>query len=430
MAFSQLLETFQKYYPYEGICFENREELTSYFFNKFLCLLHEDKMDQYENPEQPFPEGRVLVMTIHQAKGLEFPVVVVGSLDRQLPSIDEIDKTLQRFYQRPQSEPAERIPLFDFMRLYYVAFSRAINLLVLTGNQRKRMSPHFNGLVRGLSKWPDVQGDLLNSETFKSREWAVTKPRYSFTNHIRMYETCPRQYQYYRHYKFAPSRPADTFFGLLVHQTLETIHRIVLDGQSTILTEANLRELFDQTFTFLSRTNRHVIDDREKEKAFEHVMNYFRQNQVEIFQVTQAEERVSIDKDRYILTGVLDLVLEHDGSREILDFKTAKRPADNSDYMETCERQLYMYAHALEQRDGRRPERLLLYWTEESLKKDALVIFPYQQEKVAKTVEQFETKVTHIQTGNFNITAPPHPEICKKCDLRSLCIREGVIQPL
>ena len=245
-----------------------------------------------------------------------------------------------------------------------------------------------------------------------------------------MYETCPRQYQYYRHYKFAPSRPADTFFGLLVHQTLETIHRIVLDDQSMILTEANLRDLFDQTFIFLSRTNRHVIDDREKEKSFEHVMNYFRQNQLEIFQVTQAEERVSIDKDRYILTGVLDLVLEHDGSREILDFKTAKRPADNSEYMETCERQLYMYAHALEQRDGRCPERLLLYWTEESLKKDALVIFPYQQEKVAKTVEQFETKVTHIQTGNFNVLAPPHPEICKKCDMRSLCIREGVIEQL
>jgi len=423
------LETFQKYYRYEDICYENREELASYFFNRFLCLLHEDRMNQYENPEQPFPEGRVLVMTIHQAKGLEFPVVVVGSLDRQLSAVEEIDKRLQHFYQRPQSEPAEKIPLFDFMRLYYVAFSRAINLLVLTGNQQKRISPHFHGIIRGLPKWHDAQSDLLSIKTFKSRKWAVSKPRYSFTSHITMYETCPRQYQYYRHYKFAPSRPADTFFGLLVHQTLEIIHHIVLDGQFAILTEAKLRELFDQTFTFLSKTNMGVIDASKKEKAFEHVMNYFRQNQLEIFQIRQVEERVSIDKAGYILTGVLDVVLEQNGSREILDFKTARRPADNSDYLDTCERQLYMYAHALEQRDGKRPERLLLYWTEEPLKKDALVVFHYQQEKVEKTVEQFETKVTHIQARDFDITIPPPPDICKKCDMRSLCIREGVIEP-
>ena len=429
VIFSQLLETFQKYYRYEDICYENRQELVSYFFNRFLCLLHEDRMDQYENPEQPFPKGRVLVMTIHQAKGLEFPVVVVGGLDRQLPTVEEIDKRLQRFYQRPQFEPAEKIPLFDFMRLYYVAFSRAIDLLVLTGNQQRRISSYFDGIIRGLPNWPDAQSDLLTIKTFKSKEWAVAKPRYSFTSHITMYETCPRQYQFYRQYKFAPSHPSETFFGLLVHQTLERIHRIVLDGQFAVLTEAKLRELFNQTFAFLSKTNMSVIDASTKEKAFEHIMNYFRQNQLELFQIKQVEERISIDKAGYILTGVLDVVLEHDGSREILDFKTTRRPVDNSDYLETCERQLYMYAHALEQRDGKRPERLLLYWTEEPLKKDALVVFLYQQEKVERTVEQFETRVTHIQARDFDITIPPHPDICKKCDMRSLCIREGVIEP-
>ncbi len=407
---------------------ENKTQNLVMFSQLLETFQNEDRMDQYENPERPFPEGRVLVMTIHQAKGLEFPVVVVGSLDRQFPAVEEIDKRLQRFYQRPQSEPAEKIPLFDFMRLYYVAFSRAINLLVLTGNQQRRISPHFHGIIRGLPKWPDVQSYLLNIKTFKSREWAVSKPRYSFTSHIKMYETCPRQYQYYRHYKFAPSRPSDTFFGLLVHQTLETIHRIVLDGQLAVLTETKLRELFDQTFTFLSKTNMSVIDASKKEKAFEHIMNYFRQNQLEIFQIKQVEERISIDKTEYILTGVLDVVLEHDGSREILDFKTARRPADNSDYLEMCERQLYMYAHALERRDGKRPERLLLYWTEEPLKKDALVVFLFQQEKVERAVEQFEAKVTHIQAKDFDVTVPPPPAICKKCDMRSLCIREGVIE--
>jgi DNA helicase II / ATP-dependent DNA helicase PcrA len=127
-------------------------------------------MDLYENPEQPFPEGRVLVMTIHQAKGLEFSVVVVGGLDRQLPDVEEIDKRLRRFYQRPQSEPAEKIPLFDFMRLYYVAFRRALDLLVLTGNQQRSISSYFDGIMRGLPNWLDAQSDLLTRKTFKRKE--------------------------------------------------------------------------------------------------------------------------------------------------------------------------------------------------------------------------------------------------------------------
>ena len=33
-------------------------------------------------------------MTIHQAKGLEFPVVVVGSLERDLSELERIDKKI------------------------------------------------------------------------------------------------------------------------------------------------------------------------------------------------------------------------------------------------------------------------------------------------------------------------------------------------
>ena len=215
-----------------------------------------------------------------------------------------------------------------------------------------------------------------------------------------------------------------------MHQTLERIHRIVLDGQIAILTEEKLREIFDQTFAFLSKTRMRAVEAHEKEKAFRHVLNYFQQNQREILQVRQVEERVSLDKQEYILTGVLDAVLEQDGAREILDFKTGRRPDDDSDYLERCERQLYVYAHALEQRDRIRPERLLLYWTEEPLKEDALVIFLYKEDKIKRAVEQFDMKVTHIQAREFDVTMPPHPDVCRKCDMRSLCIREGVIKPL
>ena len=131
-VFSQLLNVFQSYYHYTVITHRNREFLRFHFFNSFLRLLYDGGINEYEDADQPFPKGHVQVMTIHQAKGLEFPVVVVGSLSTQLSSPKKIDRDLGPFYHRPPFEPEDRITLFDRMRLHYVAFSRPQDLLVLT----------------------------------------------------------------------------------------------------------------------------------------------------------------------------------------------------------------------------------------------------------------------------------------------------------
>ncbi len=437
VIYSQLLQTFQNFYHYDTIQYENREKLVKDFFNRFLRLLFEDGFNQYENPKDPFPQGYVAIMTIHQAKGLEFPVVVVGSLDRGLPDLERIDKKLQPFYQRSkdrleppvQAEPDERIPLFDYIRQYYVAFSRAMNVLVLAGNQHNGIAQQFSGIVASLPQWPNSKDALLRITQLEPKGRAQVKPRYSYTGHIRMYETCPRQYQYYTEYKFVPSRPSETFIGLLVHQTIEKIHRIVLDNHLLTLTEAKLRDLFEQTYYFLSLTNMSLPDERDKEKAFEQVESYFYNNQFEMYDVKSAEEQIAVMQGDYILTGKIDVIMERNGKQEIWDLKTSSLRELDSISLEYYERQLYMYAYALEQRDEIAPERLVLYWTEKSCKEDAMMVFPYQRNRMDSTINQFETIVTHIKSRDFAVKLPPHPNVCKKCDMRSLCMREGVIEP-
>ena len=90
------------------------------------------------------------------------------------------------------------------------------------------------------------------------------KRAFSFTGDLKVYETCPRQYQFFREYDFTPSRSAVIFFGLLVHQTIEEIHRRVLDGQFASLNETRIRELFERTFTFLSLSDVRPIGRRPK----------------------------------------------------------------------------------------------------------------------------------------------------------------------
>jgi DNA helicase-2/ATP-dependent DNA helicase PcrA len=423
--FSQLLNVFQSYYHYTVVTHKNREFLRFHFFNSFLRLLYDGGINEYEDPDQPFPKGHVQVMTIHQAKGLEFPVVVVGSLSTQLSSPKQIDRDLALFYHRPPFEPESRITLFDRMRLHYVAFSRPQKVLVLTAHEPPK--DHFTPIWQGLPQWPYVQKDLLAAQRFEVRERMPVKKTYSFTGDLKIYETCPRQYQFFREYDFTPSRSAVIFFGLLVHQTIEEIHRIALDGRLDTLDEPRIRELFDRTFRFLVASDVRPIGDRARDAALAQVLNYFRQNRDEMRRVIQTEVDVSLEKDDYILAGKVDLLLGGDGKLELLDFKTSPRPKDSPELIAAYERQLCTYAHILERRHGRHVDRLLLYWTSEPRKQDALMTLPYDPKRVEEAGRHFDETVRRIQACEFAVTTPPEAAICKECDLRMLCRSEGII---
>ena len=424
--FSQLLNVFQSYYHYTVVTHRNREIVRFHFFNSFLRLLYDGGINEYEDPDQPFPKGHLQVMTIHQAKGLEFPVVAVGSLSTQVSSTKRIDRDLGPFYHRPSFEPENRITLFDRMRLHYVAFSRPQKVLVLTAHERPK--EHFAPIWQGLPQWPYVKKDLLGAQSFKQHKRMPIKKTYSFTGDLKIYETCPRQYQFFREYDFTPSRSAVIFFGLLVHQSIEEIHRIALDGRLNALDEARIRDLFERTFRFLCLSDVRPIGDAAKESAYSQVINYFRQNQDEVRRVIDTEVDVSLEKDDYILRGKVDLLMGGDGKLELLDFKTSPRPKDSPNLIAAYERQLCTYAHILERRHGRRADRLLLYWTSEPRKEDALMSLSYDPERVEEAGRHFDETVRCIQAERFEVTTPPEAAICKECDLRTLCGSEGVIR--
>ena len=422
---SHLLNTFQNYYHYTVVTHRNREFLRFHLFNSFFRLLHEGGINEYEDPDQPFPKGYVQIMTIHQAKGLEFPVVVAGSLTKQLSTSKQIDRDLHPYYQRVPFEPENRITLFDRMRLHYVAFSRAERLLVLTAHEQPK--DHFATIWQGLPQWPYVRKDVLSAQSFQPKERIPVKRAFSFTGDLRIYETCPRQYQFFREYDFTPSRSAVIFFGLLVHQTIEEIHRIALDGRLHTVDEPRIRDLFDRTFGFLAASDVRPIGDRAREAAFAQVLNYFHQNQDEMRRVIQTEVDVSVEKDGYILSGKVDLLLGGDGKLELLDFKTSPRPTEGCELIAAYERQLCTYAHILERRQGRHVDRLLLYWTSEPRKDDALMVLPYNPERVKEAGRYFDETVRRIQAREFDVTSRPEAGICKECDLRMLCHAEGII---
>jgi DNA helicase-2/ATP-dependent DNA helicase PcrA len=203
------------------------------FFNSYLYALFVRGESEYENADDPFPKGRVPFLTIHQAKGLEFPVVVLGNPQKNewKPRMEEM---VRPFLARG-GEPLDRIPRFDTMRMFYVALSRAQNLLVIPHLRgKKNGSPHAYGPIAGLieDKLPRIASLSLASLPAADTVRDDLPRNYSYTGDYLTYKRCPRQYMIFRKYGFAPSRVQTMFFGSLVHQTLEDLHRLLIHQRS------------------------------------------------------------------------------------------------------------------------------------------------------------------------------------------------------
>lgn len=202
------------------------------FVSSYLGALYKREEGDYEIKDEPIPKGRVSFLTIHQAKGLEFPVVILGAIPPVNSSENKLEAII-RPYLNGKYEPLDKIAHFDRIRSYYVALSRAENLLII---------PNFRG--RGQVIHPYFKEDILNCSlpviealdvnlipASEKKNEGVTKV-YSYTADYLVYNDCPRKYMIYKKYNFVPARNTVSFFGALIHKTLEDIHNYYIGTRS------------------------------------------------------------------------------------------------------------------------------------------------------------------------------------------------------
>jgi len=106
-------------------------------YYEFSGFIQTQGLNDPEDPEDLIPKGFVQIMTVHQAKGLEFPIVVVGSL-KDKPEVSGDNWTedfLAPFSARKPNGTALERAQQDLIRRFYVAYSRAKHLLILCGKK-------------------------------------------------------------------------------------------------------------------------------------------------------------------------------------------------------------------------------------------------------------------------------------------------------
>lgn len=424
-TFSKLLTKFEYLHFVSVLSQEWLEKNIRDLFNQFLRFLQDGGIGEYEDESEYAPKGCVSFLTIHQSKGLEFPVVVCGSLEAvPRKQYGELDVLLEDggYLSKERFEPLDHIKNFDFWRLFYTAFSRAQNLLVLAAQVKhgrgRSPSKYFERLFNELPSWRDVD---LPALTFEAVKQINLKREYSFTSHITVFENCAEQYRFFKELEFAPIRESPMLFGTLVHQTIEDIHKTVLRGEEATITVDGIKGWFSVNYAMLSKKERVYLAPSSQQAALLHVLRYFERENGNWDRIKEAEVEISLVKDQYILKGSVDLIRGEQDTVEIIDFKSEKKPDMEKDRerLKQYQSQLEVYAHLVEERTGQKVSRMHLYYTGED-GGNPYITFGKDDRAIGKTIARFDDIVARIEQQDYGIASRP-AKLCQNCDMRAYC---------
>ena len=396
---------------------------TDRLFNLYLRLLYDGGIAEYEDDAEYAPSGCVSFLTIHQSKGMEFPIVLVDSIGNvPRKSYKELmSEVEEKYFHRPAFEPYEEMKFFDFWRLYYTAFSRAQDLLVLTCDENKRTpSKYFSEVYEELRDVNDTTYDV-NEFTFQPVKKVNLKDTFSFTSHITVYETCSLQYKFYKELEFMPVRENAMVFGTLVHETIEDIHKAALRDEVQTITEDNISRWFESNYASLVKSEHAYLAEPQKKAALDQVLRYADRQEGRWDLIQQAEVDVTLVKPEYIIEGKIDLIKGEGDTVEIVDFKSERKPDMERmrDRLEHYRRQLQIYAYLIEQKTGEKVSKMHIYYTGEE-NGNPLVSFPYTKSAIEGTMATFDDTVHKILRKDFRHTCSD-AKTCENCDFRFYC---------
>jgi DNA helicase-2/ATP-dependent DNA helicase PcrA len=430
---TQLLSKFEYLYNVTVFTPKNINKTLKHLFNEYLNFIMDGGINEYENFDETTPSGCISFMTIHQSKGLEFPITVVGSM-HGIPrkTYNNVDILLQnKFYRKQMYEPIEETKFYDLYRLYYTAFSRAQNLLVITGNEHSGASSIPSKYLR--SVW-NAAPDWKDSSVFDMTKLNIAdvhpvniKHNYSFTGHVLLYESCPLKYKFYKELEFAEVRKGAFVGGSLLHETIEDIHRAVLRGEENTLTNDNITSWFNKNYTLLVKLQHTFLQQAQQDAILKQVLRYRDNNSSRWNQIKEAEVDVSLVKEDYILEGKIDLVRGENGTVELVDFKSGDKPDVNTKdefkkaTLNQYRRQLEVYAYLIEQTTGEKVSKMNLYYPKEE-SGNPQISFPYRSSNIEATIHSFDEVVDKIEKKDFSMKCVRRSEKqCKECDMRFYC---------
>ncbi len=441
------------------------------FLARHLATLSEAGDDPATADPDPDVDA-VHVMTVHKAKGLEFPVVFLPGL--------VADRFPARSRREPLALPVELVDevlpagdghLQEERRLFYVAMTRARDELILShatesaGGRARRVSPFVvealdlpsAGFAGSLPTSVHAAGPLERitaaqgpAEAPEAERVPIAGPLSLSHSAIDAYLTCPLRYKYAQVVRVPTTPHHSMVYGAALHAAVQEFHRSQARG--TPLSETELVGVFEAAWSnegFVSRE--HEAARLEAGKAS---LRQFRESQLQPGAVVPAWverefafalggdrirgrfDRVDIvpvaapsaeitgelqpraDAPTVLRADVVEPMLELLGPEEvtITDYKSsdvrdpavAKQRARDS-------LQLQIYAMAYEAMTGRLPDAVQLHFLDSGLVGRADV----EPERLEKARSKIATAAAGIRARDY--TPKPGTLACTYCPFRDIC---------
>lgn len=399
----------------------------------------------------------IQIMTIHQSKGLEFPVVIIPSLKKGNFPMTYVNPNPESgwIYGSPAyytPDDCLNYPKFDEEfgpelshdmeeeRIIYVAMTRAQDVLILSSlvdnvspaKQSALESKDFKNLQKGperiesainanLSrcKFIDINNidiDVLerNAEQIDEDDFCIDL---SFTA-LENYNNCPFKYKLSNQIGFNVSEKQEIDEGIFVHKVLEVINKEIINNDNIFIGQNKVKEIITDLFE-KSNEDLKEEDPVEYEKQLTEIINnvtYYYENYSQNLKILDSEYPFYLKDQHYALSGVVDLIYEVDGKLGIIDYKNTRL---ENKYKDKFKKQLHLYVLALrdqnQEYEGKEISELKVY----AIKSKKMLEIKIDESYIEDLKDELERVACAIHDGDKFGSCKC--EDCKYCAYKNIC---------
>ena len=410
--FSQLISDF------EAIHFHSKPAEKYASFADFLEHRAEDAYpegwqdNQYANPDA------VRIMTVHQAKGMQWPIVFVPALLRnRFPAAGIGGRNVWHLLPRNGVKGQARFEgtIEDERRLFYVAMTRSQKFLHMTWAP---IPGKNNRYARASQFWDDILASKhvkRRAPDYSARKRLPPQPRagianvvFSFSD-LKYFFECPYQFKLRVLYGFnAPIHEA-LGYGKSLHDALAEVHSRAIRGDV-----AEAAEVPRLVKTHMHAPYAYPALRQQLEASAERVLrDYLKDNATLFDKIELSEKQIEINLgDGVSVVGRIDLVRRIDTNEvTIVDLKSSDR-AQAEDVTET---QLHVYALGYQDLTGQRPDYVEIYELDERKRKPRSV----DDEFIGDVKTKIRAAAEALRTSA--LPAAPGSKKCAACDYCGMC---------
>jgi len=370
---------------------------------QFLCgffAMHSDRIAD-QNFLEDGADG-VEILTVHQAKGLQFSAVFLPMLcEGRFPAEGDEQKLLIRSAEFDSQRYLGTID--DERRLFYVAVTRAADRLYASYAKDVGLKRPKAASIFFLELHDSTTGTATQSvNSIPATELPLTT---SYSS-LELYLSCPYRFKLAK--VLAISTPPNPFyeFGRTLHQVLRHIH--TQHKQGNPVPPGDVDGIYDNYFTLRLYVPKVTIM-RRRAAGIAAIKQYLVNRKDWLDETLATERDFSLPRGKTILRGRLDLLLGTEKKCSIVDFKTGSP----HDYIDTLF-QIGLYAAVGREHFGWGIQSCMVYYIEH----DKIVSYDVGDQLITDTLQKFDAVVQGIRNRQFDPTPGP---VCTRCEYRKMC---------